>query len=249
MFGVVAAPAPCSAQSYPVRPIRIIVPTVPGGGGDTVARAIGQKLTDSWGQQIVVDNRTGMIGAEIAARAIPDGYTIMVTTSSLVLREAVYTKLSVETLRDFVPVTQVVSQALVLTANPAVPAKSVQELVALARARPGQLNYGTGGNGSASHLAGELFQLMAGIRVVHVPYKGLPQAMPDLLGGRLQYVYGTPESMLPLVKDGKLRLLAVTTVKRSPALPDTPTIAESGLEAISKTNGWIQPQIHTDKHG
>ena len=228
----------CSAQSYPVKPIRVIVPTVPGGGGDTVARVIGQKLGDSWGQQIVVDNRTGIIGAELASRAAPDGYTVMMTTSSLIYREAVYDKPSVVTLRDFLPVTEAVKQALVLATSPALPVKTVQELVALAKAKPAQLNFGTGGNGSASHLAGELFRILAGIKVVHVPYKGLPQALPDLLGGRLQYVFGTPESMLPLVNDGKLRLLALTTAQRSPSLPGVPTLAESNLPGY-EFSGWI----------
>ncbi len=235
---LLAAPGSGLAQSYPSRPIRVIVPTVPGGGGDTVARAIGQKLSDSWGQQIVVDNRAGIIGAELAAHATPDGYTVMVTTSSLTLRESVYQKLSISTLRDFLPVTQVVAQALVLVVNPAVPAKSVQELVALARAKPGQFNYGTGGNGSASHLAGELFRILAGMKVLHVPYKGVPQAVTDLLGGRLQYVFGTPESLLPLVNDGRLRLLAVTTLRRSPTMSDVPTLAESGVAGY-EFSGWI----------
>jgi tripartite-type tricarboxylate transporter receptor subunit TctC len=235
---VMAWPGSCLAQVYPAKPIRIIVPTVPGGGGDTVARAIGLKLTDAWGQQVVVDNRTGIIGAELAAHAAPDGYTIMVTTASLTLRDAVYKKLPISTLRDFVPVTQVVAQALVLAAHPAVPAKSVRELVALAKSNPGMLNYGTGGNGSPSHLAGELFRTLADIKVLHVPYKGIPQALTDLLGGRLQYVFGTPESMMPLVNDGKLRLLGLTTLKRSPALPDVATIAESGVPGY-EFSGWI----------
>jgi tripartite-type tricarboxylate transporter receptor subunit TctC len=226
------------AQSYPTKPIRVIVPTVPGGGGDTVARVIGQKLGDTWGQQIVVDNRSGIIGAELASRAAPDGYTVMVTTSSLLYREAIYEKPSVVTLRDFVPVTEAVKQALVLAVSPALPARSVQELVTLAKAKPGQLNFGTGGNGSASHLAGELFRILAGIKVLHVPYKGLPQALPDLLGGRLQYVFGTPESMLPLVNDGKLRLLALTNARRSPSLPEVPTLAESGVPGYEFA-GWI----------
>ena len=226
------------AQSYPTKPIRVIVPTVPGGGGDTVARVIGHELGDTWGQQIVVDNRSGIIGAELASRAAPDGYTVMVTTSSLLYREAIYEKPSVVTLRDFVPVTEAVKQALVLAVSPALPAKSVQELVTLAKAKPGQLNFGTGGNGSASHLAGELFRILAGIKVLHVPYKGLPQALPDLLGGRLQYVFGTPESMLPLVNDGKLRLLALTNARRSPSLPEVPTLAESGVPGYEFA-GWI----------
>jgi tripartite-type tricarboxylate transporter receptor subunit TctC len=235
---LVAAPDLGLAQSYPSRPIRVIVPTVPGGGGDTVARAIGQKLSDSWGQQIVVDNRNGIIGAELAAHATPDGYTVMVTTSSLTLREGIYKKLTVKTLRDFLPVTQVVRQALVLVVSPAVPAKSVQELVTLAKSKPGQLNFGTGGNGSASHLAGELFRILAGIKVLHVPYKGVPQALTDLLGGRLQYVFGTPESIMPLVNDGRLRLLALTTTRRSPSMPDVPTMVESGVPGY-EFSGWI----------
>ena len=232
------------AQSYPAKPIRVIVPTVPGGGGDTVARVIGQKLGDTWGQQIVVDNRTGIIGAELASRAAPDGYTVMITTSSLLYREAIYEKPSVVTLRDFVPVTEAVKQALVLAVSPALPAKSVQELVMLAKAKPGQLNFGTGGNGSASHLAGELFRILTGIKVLHVPYKGLPQALPDLLGGRLQYVFGTPESMLPLVNDGKLRLLALTSARRSQSLPDVPTLAESGVPGYEFA-GWIGVMLPT----
>jgi len=233
-----AAAGPSCAQSYPTKPIRVIVPTVPGGGGDTVARVIGQKLGDTWGQQIVVDNRTGIIGAELASRAAADGYTVMITTSSLLYREAIYDKPSVVTLRDFIPVTEAVKQALVLAVSPALPAKSVQELVMLAKAKPGQLNFGTGGNGSASHLAGELFRILTGIKVLHVPYKGLPQALPDLLGGRLQYVFGTPESMLPLVNDGKLRLLALTSARRSQSLPDVPTLAESGVPGYEFA-GWI----------
>ena len=239
-----AAAGFCGAQSYPVKPIRVIVPTVPGGGGDTVARVIGQKLGETWGQQIVVDNRTGIIGAELASRAAPDGYTVMMTTSSLLYREAIYEKPSVVTLRDFVPVTEAVKQALVLAVSPALPVKSVQELVTLAKAKPGQLNFGTGGNGSASHLAGELFRILAAIKVLHVPYKGLPQALPDLLGGRLQYVFGTPESMLPLVNDGKLRLLALTNARRSPSLPEVPTLAESGVPGYEFT-GWIGVMLPT----
>ena len=168
----------------------------------------------------------------------------MVTTSSLTLREGIYKKLTVKTLRDFLPVTQVVRQALILVVSPAVPAKSVQELVALAKAKPGQLNFGTGGNGSASHLAGELFRILAGIKVLHVPYKGVPPALTDLLGGRLQYVFGTPESMMPLVNDGKLRLLALTTSRRSPSMPDVPTMAESGVTGY-EFSGWIGAMVPT----
>ncbi len=225
-------------QAYPVKPIRVIVPSAAGGGGDIVARAIGLKLAESWGQQVIVDNRSGIVGPELAAQALPDGYTIMLTTSALVVRESVYTKLPFNTLRDFAPVTQVVTQANVLVVHPALPVRTVQELVALAKAKPGQLNYGSGGNGTSNHLAAELFRLLAGINVVHVPYKGVPQAMTDLMAGRLQFSIGSSVSTLPHVKDGRLRLLAVATPRRSPALPDVPTIAESGVPGCDFT-GWM----------
>lgn len=226
------------SAAYPVRPIRVIVPSQAGGGADIVARSVGHKLAEVFGQQVVVDNRIGIVGAEIAARAAPDGYTIMLTTSALAVRDSVHRKLPYNTLRDFAPVTQVVSQSNVLVVHPSVPAKTVQELVALARSRPGQLNYGSGGNATSNHMAGELFRLLARVDVVHVPYKGVPQAITDLIGGRLQFLFGSPVSTLAPVKDGKLRLLAVTTAKRSPSLPDTPTLAEAGVPGYEFT-GWM----------
>ena len=229
---------PAFAQTWPSRPLRVLVPSAAGGAGDIVARAVGQKLTEAWGQQVIVDNRNGIVGAEITAHSAPDGYTVMFSTSALSIRESVYRKLPFSTLRDFVPVGQVVSQSNVLVAHPGVPVKSVQELIAYARARPGELNYGSSGNASSNHLAGELFKLLAKVNIVHVPYKGLPQAVTDLLGGRVQIVFGSPSSTLPAARDGKLRLLAVTTPKRSPALPDIPTIAESGVPGYEFT-GWI----------
>jgi tripartite-type tricarboxylate transporter receptor subunit TctC len=218
--------------------VRVIVPSQAGGGADIVARALAQKLTESWGQQVVVDNRIGIAGAESAARATPDGYTIMLTTSALAVRESVYQKLPYNTLRDFQPVTQVVAQSNVLVATPSLPVSSVRELVALAKAKPGQLNYGSGGNATSNHLAGELFRILAGINVVHIPYKGVPQALTDLVAGRVQFSFSSPVSSLPLVKDGKLRLLAVTTARRAPALPDVPTIAEAGVPGYEFT-GWM----------
>ena len=237
-FGLGPLQAQAQAQQWPARPLRVLVPSAAGGAGDIVARAVGQKLTEAWGQQVIVDNRNGIVGAEIAAHAAPDGYTIMFSTSALSIRESVYRQLPFNTLRDFAPVGQVVSQSNVLVAHPGVPVKSVQELIAYARARPGELNYGSSGNASSNHLAGELFKLLARVNVVHVPYKGLPQAVTDLLGGRMQIVFGSPSSTLPAARDGKLRLLAVTTPKRSPALPEVPTIAESGVPGYEFT-GWI----------
>lgn len=180
------------AQTYPARPVRMIVPTA-GGGGDNVARVIAQKLSERWPYQVVVDNRSGIIGPEIVAHAAPDGHTIMMTTSTFLFREAITPAVSVRMLQDFAAVIQIVRQALVLVVHPSVPAKSVSELVALAKARPGQFNFGSGLSGSAGHLAGELFRLLAGIKVVHVPYKGTAYAITDLAGGRLQFVFGTPE--------------------------------------------------------
>jgi len=226
------------AQTYPAKPIRVIVPSQAGGGADIVARSIGQKLTQSWGQQVVVDNRIGIVGAEIAAHAAADGYTVMFTTSALAVRESVYRKLPYSTLRDFQPVTQVLAQSNLLVVHPSVPAKNVRELVAFAKSRPGQLNYGSGGNATSNHLAGELFRILAGIDVVHVPYKGVPAAIMDGVGGRVQFLFGSPVSTLPYVKEGRLRLLAVTTARRFRALPDVPTIAEAGVPGYEFT-GWM----------
>jgi tripartite-type tricarboxylate transporter receptor subunit TctC len=226
------------AQTYPTKPLRVIVPSQAGGGADVIARIMGQKLVESWGQQIVVDNRIGAVGAEIAAKAVPDGYTIMFTTSALAVRESLYAKLPYNTLRDFQPVTQVLSQSNVLVTHPGLAVKTVKDLIALAKAKPGYLNFASGGNGTSNHLAGALFQLLAGIDVVHVPYKGVPAALTDVVAGRIHYTMGSPVSTLPHVKEGRLRLLAVTTPRRSPGLPDVPTIAEAGLPGYEFT-GWM----------
>jgi tripartite-type tricarboxylate transporter receptor subunit TctC len=226
------------AQSYPTKPVRVIVPSQAGGGADIVARTIGQKLAAVLGQQFVVDNRIGIVGTEIVAKSMPDGYTLMFTTSALAVRASVYRKLPYDTLKDFQPITQALSQSNVLVVHPSVPAKNVRELVALARSRPGQLNYGSGGNATSNHLAGELFKLLAKIDVVHVPYRGVPLAITDLVAGRVEYMFGSPVSTLPQVKDGKLRLLAVTTPSRTPALPDVPTVSEAGVPGYAFT-GWM----------
>ena len=226
------------AQSYPVRPVRVIVPSQAGGGADIVARTIGQKLTEVLGQQFVVDNRIGITGAEIVAKSPPEGYTLMFTTSALAVRASVYQKLPYDTAKDFAPITQALSQSNVLLLHPAVAAKNVRELVALAKARPGELNYGSGGNATSNHLAGELFKLLAKIDVVHIPYRGVPLSITDLVGGRVQYIFSSPVSALPQVKEGRLRLIAVTTPKRTPALPDIPTIAEAGVPGYEFT-GWM----------
>ena len=226
------------AQTYPSKPLRVIVPSQAGGAADVVARRIGAKLTEAWHQQVVIDNRIGVVGAELAATAPADGYTVLFTPDSLIVREAVYTKLPFKTLRDFEPVTEAVLQPNVLVAHPSLPVRNVQELIALARAKPGELNYASAGNATAQHMAGELFNLVAKVRIVHVPYKGVPQAVTDLLAGRVQLAYGSPVSILPHVRDGKVRLLGVTTAQRQPSMPDVPTIAESGAPGYEFT-GWL----------
>lgn len=240
LFGLLLAALtlPAHAQKYPTRPIRVIVPSAAGGGGDIVARTISVKLTDSWGQQVVVDNRTGIIGPELAAKADADGYTLMLSTSALIVREAVYRKLPFNTLRDFAPVTQLVYQSNVLSVTSSLPVESVKDLIALAKSRPGQLNYASGGNGTSNHLAGELFKYMAGVDILHVPYKGIPQGLLDVLGGRMHMIFASPVASIPASRDGKLRLLAVTTARRFAALPNIPTMAEAGLPGYEFT-GWM----------
>ena len=226
------------AQAPRGKPVRIIVGAQAGGAADVVARRMGARMTELRGQQVVIDNRIGVVGAEITAQAAPDGHTMLFSPDSIIMREAVYEKTSYKTLRDLQPVTIAVIQPNVIVVNPTVPAKTVQELVALAKAKPGEINYGSAGNGSAQHMAGELFRLLAGINVVHVPYKGVPQATADLIGGRVQYIFGSPVSLLPHVKENRVRLVAVTTAKRAASLPDVPTVAESGVKGYEYT-GWL----------
>ena len=236
---MVAVTAPVAvAQAPKGKPMRIIVGAQAGGAADVVARRLGVRLTEMRGQQVVIDNRIGVVGAEITSQAAPDGHTMLFSPDSIIMREAVYEKTPYKTLRDLQPVTIAVVQPNVIVVNPSVPAKNVQELVALAKAKPGEINYGSAGNGSAQHMAGELFRLTAGINVLHVPYKGVPQATADLIGGRVHYIFGSPVSLLPHVKENRVRLLAVTTAKRAVALPDVPTVAESGVKGYEYT-GWL----------
>ena len=219
--------------AYPSRAVRIVVPYPPGSGTDIVARMLGQKLTEAWGQQVVVDNRPGagaIVGVEAIAKAAPDGYTVGIAdTGPLAINPALYPKLPYHPVRDFVPVTLVAQLPFILVAHPSVEAKTVGELVALARARPGQLNYASVGNGSAVHLATELFKKRAGIDMVHVPYKGSAPALTGLLGGEASVMFVNLLSSLPMIKAGKLRALATGTAKRLSAMPDLPTIAEAGV--------------------
>lgn len=219
------------AQSYPSKPIRLIVPLAPGGGADIMARAVGQKLAANMGVPVVVDNRPGgatMIGTEIVARAPADGYTLVMATSSHAINPSLYLKIPFDPIKDFVAATLIATSPLVLAVHPSVPAKSVKELVALAKARPGKLNFASGGPAGIPHLAAELFKLMARIDLVHIPYKGMGPALIDLLGGQVDLLFSTPVASLPYVKSRKLRALAMTGTSRSPAFPDVPTVAETG---------------------
>jgi tripartite-type tricarboxylate transporter receptor subunit TctC len=228
---LLAAASAAPAQDFPRRPIRFVVPLPPGGSPDLTARTISSGLSGPWQQQIVVDNRPGAhhnLAAEIVARSNPDGYTWLLTTDNILTVNPHIEKVSFDPFKDFTPVTQHARILFLLVVHPSVPAKSVQELVALAKARPGALNYGSSGNGSPQHLGTSMLQYYAGIQMLHVPYKGAAPAINDLLPGRIQVWIGAANSLLPHIKDGRVRLLAAASSKRSPLLPETPTIAESG---------------------
>jgi tripartite-type tricarboxylate transporter receptor subunit TctC len=233
-------PALTCAQTFPTKPIRFVVPYSAGGAGDIFARTIGQKLGDAFGQQVLIDNRpgaNGIIGMEIAAKSLPDGYTIVMGNSApVVLNPSLYAKLPYDPIKDFAPVTQGTLYPYILVVHPSVPAKSVAELVKLAKAQPGKLNYGSSGPGGANHLAGEMFKRAAGIDIVHVPYKGSAPALSDLLGGQIRMVFDTLVTTIPQWKAGKIRALAVTGARRSPQTPDVPTIAESGYPGYAVTS-------------
>jgi len=231
-----------SAAAYPDKPVRLIVTFPPGGGTDMVAREVGQKLTESWGQQVVVDNRGGaggIIGTEIAARAAPDGYTLLLGASSgLVINPLLRANLPYDPVRDFLPVSLLAVNPTLLVVNSSVPVSSVKELIAFAKARPGRLNYASVGQGSPIHLAMELFKSMTGVDFVHVPYKGSSPAVIDLLAGQVQLMFNSMPPVLPHVKTGKLKGLAVGSAQRSRAVPDIPTVAEAGVPGFEATT-WF----------
>jgi len=236
-----AATLPAAAGGYPTKPIRMLVGFAPGGGTDTTARAISQPLSEALGQQVVVDNRAGAAGniaTDIASKSPPDGYTVLMgTIAALAINPSLYEKLPFDPVRDFEPVSLAVSSTNVLVVHPSVPAKSVKELIALAKSQPGKLTYGSSGVGGAGHLAGVLFDQLAGTKMVHVPYKGGAPAMIALIGGEVQLVFATAETAVPQIKAGKIRALGVTIAKRTALLPDLPTIAEAGLPGY-EANNW-----------
>ena len=229
------------AQNYPLRPIRFIVPFPPGGGNDTMARMVGNKLSAALGQQFVIDNRSGAggaIGAETAARSAPDGYTLFLGgVASHGINPNLNTRLGYDPVKDFTPVCLIAAAPLILVVHPSVQAKTAGELIQLAKTKPGQLNFASNGSGGSSHLAAELFKLMTGTDMVHVPYKGLSPALTDLLSGQIQLMFSSTVAILPLVRAGRLRPLAMTSAKRSPAMPEVPTVAESGVPGY-ETASW-----------
>jgi tripartite-type tricarboxylate transporter receptor subunit TctC len=241
------SPLFAGAQGYPAKPVRFIVPLAPGGSVDIAARLVAQELSTTLGQQVAVDNRAGgggNIGAELAARAAPDGYTIVMGSSSnFGVNPSLYKNLPFDPIKDFEPVGMVSLAPNTLVVHPGVPARNVKELVALAKAKPGTLNFASSGTGGSPHLAGELFKLVTQTDVTHIAYKGTGQAMGDLLAGQVQMSFGTVLALLPQIKSGKLRALAVTTRKRVSALPDVPTMAEQGYAGIETTawNGVLAP--------
>jgi len=236
VFAVFAGAGAANAQTYPVKPVRLIVPFAPGGATDILARLIGQKLTEAWGQQVVVENRPGagtVIGTDIVAKSPPDGYTLLMVSTSTVTAPTLVPKLPYDTLRDLAPVIQLVSSPNVLAVHPSLPARSVQQLIALARARPNQVAFGSGGNGTSTHLGGEILRLMAKVSMVHVPYKGAAPSTIAVLSGEVAWQFSAILSTAPHLKAGRLRALAVSSAQRSSVLPDVPPVADTlpGFEA------------------
>ena len=229
----VAVPAAVYAQTWPTKPVRMIIPFPPGGTTDILARVAAQKLSEALGQQVVPDNRAGAagnIGTELVAKAPPDGYTLVTAPgSTLTIHPSLYAKLGFDPLKDFAPITILAAVPNLLVVHPSLPARNVKELIALAKAKPGQLNYASTGAGQSTHLSMELFKTMAGVKITHVPYKGSAPAVTDLLGGHVSLMFDNMPSALPHVKAGKLRALAVSSLKRSPSAPEIPPVAESGL--------------------
>jgi len=235
-----------SGAAYPAKSIRVIVGFPPGSGADITARVIGAKAGEALAQQVIVDNRPGAasnIAAELAAKAPADGYTLFIGTVANTINATLYPRLPFDFARDFAPVALTTAAPNVLVVHTSVPAKSVKELIALAKSRPGQLNYASAGTGTAPHLSGELFNAMAGIRMVHIPYKGSPPAVTDLLAGEVALMFSPSSTVLPHVKSGRLRALAVTTAARLPSLPELPTVAESGLKGYETITwfGFVAP--------
>ncbi len=237
VWGVSAQPA--HAQAYPNKPVRLVVPLAPGGTTDILARLMAQRLAESLGQPVVVDNRPGAggnIGNEVVARSLPDGYTLLMTAPPLVINPGLYRKIGYHPINDYTPIMMVASVPVVLAVHPAVPAKNLKELIALAKAQPGRLNYASSGIGGTNHLGGAMFATMAGVDIVHIAYKGSGPALTDLLAGQVQMQLSGLPPLLPFIKSGKLRALGIAGAKRAASLPEVPTIAEAGVPGYEATS-------------
>ena len=249
-----------SGQAFPSKSIRIIAPFPPASVADVLARPIAQKMTESWGQPVIVDNRTGAagnVGTEVVAKAPPDGYTLLLgTIGTNAINGLLYAKLPFNAQKDFAPVTQVATSYLLLVMHPSVPVKSVKDVIALAKSQPGKLNFGSAGAGTTPHLAGEMFKALTGASIVHVPYKGSPQSALDLVAGRLDLIFANGSAVLPFIRAGRLRLIAISAIKRDPSMPDVPAINETipgfelapwwGLFAPTGTPREVVTRLHTE---
>ena len=247
LFLFASVVVPVAAQDYPSKPIRLISPFSAGGGADTVARFFGQKLSVALQQQVVVDNRAGagsIIGTDLAAKAPPDGYTILIVNDTHAINANLFRKLPYDPIKDFSPITLIASTPFLLIVHPSLPVKNAQDLIRLAKSKPGQINYASSGNGTVAHFAGEFFKITAGVDVVHIPYRGITQAVIDVVSGGSQMMIVSPLSALPLVRTGKLRLLAVTSARRAQALPEVPTLQESNMKGFefSSAYGLLAPR-------
>lgn len=230
-----------SSSNYPERPIRFIVPFPPAGANDILARAVGQRLASAWGQPVIIDNRPGaggVTGIAIAAKTTPDGYTIVLVPATLAINVSLYKNPPYDAVADFAPIALIATAPYMLVVNPSVPVRSIKELIALAKSKPGQLNYGSVGVGNATHLMGELLKSMAGIDITHVPYKGGAIALSEVIGGQVQLYFGTTSTIQPQVKAGKVRPLAVTALKRSHSMPEVPTMDEAGVPGYDAAGWW-----------
>ena len=253
------APSTGSGQAYPSKPVRLVVPSSAGGGTDIVARIIAPELSKRLGQQVVIDNRPGagtMIGIEVAAKSPPDGYTLLMGLSTLAINSALYKKVPYDPQRDFAPITQAISSASIIVVHPSVPVKTLKELIAFARARPGQINYASAGTGTYPHMTMELFLSMARLKMVHIPYKGTAPAMIDMVAGQVATMAATILTGMPQIRAGRLRPLGITSAARSPIVPDIPTVAEAGLPGYESVQwyGMLAPartprDIITRLHG
>ena len=233
--------APLFAQTYPSKPVRLIAPFPAGGSSDLIARIVAQKLSEGFPNQVIVENRPGAgsnLGAQVASRAAPDGYTLLITSVTAAINVSLFRNPGYDLLKDFAPIAKLAVGPTALVVHPSVPVKTVPQFIKLAQSRPGQLNYGSGGNGTPAHICGEMFRLMAKVNVAHVPYKGTGQSVTDLMAGQIQFVFASMPVVFPHMKSGRLRTLAVTGAARTPLAPDLPTVAESGIPGYAFDSWW-----------